>query len=93
MTRRLLGSLVIALVVALVGQIQVYEDGSYTAGPAAGCIPAQACDIDDSIVWQQSLDAWSDPTDYTEALYVHAPDGACAVELRDAVIKITLCEI
>jgi hypothetical protein len=46
-------------------------------------------------VMQQSLEAWSDPFDYTEAIYVHAPDGACDVSLdRDTgVIKITLCEI
>lgn len=44
---------------------------------------------------QTSLEAWSDPHDYAEALYVHAPDGSCAVSLDQAkhVITITLCEI
>jgi hypothetical protein len=47
------------------------------------------------IVMQQSLQAWSDPNDYREALYVHAPDGACGVSLdtQTQVITITLCEI
>ena len=80
--------LIIALAM-LLGPWGVYEDGSFNAGPITGCLPQQPCEI----VWQQSLDAWSDPTDHTEALYVHAPDGACAVSLEGTVIKITLCEI
>lgn len=38
------------------------------------------------------LEAWSDPHDGAERIYVTAPEGACDVHLRDGVIVVDLCE-
>jgi hypothetical protein len=78
------------LALAMLVQSMVYEDGSTVLG---GCLPAQPCADDRDIVWTQTLQAWSDPTDYQEALYVTVPDGTCGVELSGLVLKLILCEI
>lgn len=47
------------------------------------------------LVMQPPLEAWSDQNDHEEAIYVAAPEGACAVTLdqHTGVIKISMCDV